>query len=452
MKTVVFESIITGLICTLAIALLWRRHRERFAGMLFWMADYLLHTLVVFLILLRGIMPASISIIISVPLMLTGMLFMYMGLQSFVGRTEAHIHNYILLAVFVFINTYFAVIQTSLDARSLILLSGILIFSFQCMWLLFFGVDVGMRQITLGAGMVFAGYCVLSIIRIISIIFGPTHGNEFFQSGEMRTLMILSYQMLFIIQTYSLVLMVNRRLLMDILINEKEIKGKNEELTRLVYTVSHDLKTPLVTIKYFLGFLKKDIAKQDEKALANDIGLIQNAVDKMGLLLDELLDLSRVKIESESKADIPLESVVKSALDLVAGIISKSKIKISTTKDKIMLYGDPQRLIQLYQNLIDNAVKFMGNQPEPIVEIGAKHSEGRIILFVRDNGKGIDQKQGHRLFRLFEKLDEKSEGTGVGLALIKRIVEVHNGAIWFESEGIGKGTTFYFTLEGTRLI
>ena len=144
--------------------------------------------------------------------------------------------------------------------------------------------------------------------------------------------------------------------------------------------------------------------------------------------------------------------VVKSALDIVAGIISKSKIKISTTKDKIMLYGDPQRLIQLYQNLIDNAVKFMGNQPEPIVEIGAKHSEGRIILFVRDNGKGIDQKQGHRLFRLFEKLDEKSEGTGVGLALIKRIVEVHNGAIWFESEGIGKGTTFYFTLEGTRLI
>jgi signal transduction histidine kinase len=118
-----------------------------------------------------------------------------------------------------------------------------------------------------------------------------------------------------------------------------------------------------------------------------------------------------------------------------------------------MLYGNSQRFVQLYQNLLDNAAKFMGGQPEPLIEVGAYTDENNeIVLFVRDNGKGIDPRYHHKIFGLFEKIDNETDGTGIGLALVKRIVEVHGGSIWFTSAGTGKGTTFYFKLEGTTLI
>ena len=112
------------------------------------------------------------------------------------------------------------------------------------------------------------------------------------------------------------------------------------------------------------------------------------------------------------------------------------------------VYGDRARLVEVVQNLIDNAVKYMGNQPDPRIEIGARVSEdpSQTVFFVRDNGIGIDPQYHERVFGLFNKLDTTSDGTGVGLALVKRIVEVHGGRIWIESAGVGAGATFCFTL------
>ena len=115
-----------------------------------------------------------------------------------------------------------------------------------------------------------------------------------------------------------------------------------------------------------------------------------------------------------------------------------------------MISGDRVRLMEVIQNLLENAVKFMGDQPAPAIRIGSfTNPKGEIIFFVEDNGIGIEPQYQERIFGLFNKLDTNTEGTGIGLALVKRIIEVHNGRIWLESQP-GRGSTFYFTLPITK--
>ena len=141
--------------------------------------------------------------------------------------------------------------------------------------------------------------------------------------------------------------------------------------------------------------------------------------------------------------------MISEVLELLHGRIHGGSVPIRVSVDEGLpaVYGDRPRLLEVWQNLIDNAAKFMGNQPDPHVEIGQAENagDGSPIFFVRDNGIGIDPQFKDRIFGLFDKLDPRSEGTGIGLALIKRIIEFHGGKIWVESEP-GKGSTFYFTL------
>ena len=223
----------------------------------------------------------------------------------------------------------------------------------------------------------------------------------------------------------------------------KELESKNTELERFTYTISHDLKSPLVTINGFLGYLKGDTASGKSDRVMADIQRIQDAVDKMHLLLKELSRIGRIVNPPEK---VPFDDLVREALEIVHGQLEARRVTVQIQTNLPAVHGDRQRLIAVLQNLIDNAAKYMGDQPVPCIEIGQYGIEdARLVFFVKDNGIGINPHYHEHIFGLFNKLDADSEGTGVGLALVKRIIEVHGGKVWVESE-LRKGSTFFFTL------
>jgi signal transduction histidine kinase len=226
----------------------------------------------------------------------------------------------------------------------------------------------------------------------------------------------------------------------------KELESKNAELERFTYTVSHDLKSPLITIGGFVGLLEEDARSGNTAKFENDLNRIREAKNKMHRLLEELLELSRIGRLMNPPIDIPFAQIVDEAVALTRGRLMAGNVQVHVDKDLPIANGDHQRLIEVMQNLIDNAAKFMGEQSDPRIVIGTREENGATVFFVRDNGIGIDPVFHQKVFSLFDKLDPKSEGTGVGLALVKRIIEVHGGKIWVESEGKGKGSMFCFTL------
>jgi len=225
-----------------------------------------------------------------------------------------------------------------------------------------------------------------------------------------------------------------------------ELENKNAELERFTYTVSHDLKSPLFTIRGFLGYLEQDAFSGNYERLRGDIQRITDATNKMQRLLNELLELSRIGRLKNESTYLSFEELVREATDLVQGRIMERGIAVHIDANLPCVYGDHPRLVEVLQNLLDNAAKFMGEQKEPRIEIGQNGEEdAKPVFYVRDNGMGIAPEHHNRVFGLFNKLEPRSDGTGVGLALVKRIVEVHGGRIWIQSEA-GKGATFLFTL------
>ena len=225
-----------------------------------------------------------------------------------------------------------------------------------------------------------------------------------------------------------------------------ELEDKNSELERFTYTVSHDLKSPIITIKGFLGFLEQDAVNGNVVRLKADIQRIASAADKMQLLLSELLDLTRIGRLAKPYQYINFEELAREAIELVHGQIQSRGIHVSVQENLPTVYGDRQRLTEVLQNLIDNAAKFIGSQTNPFIEIGLNgYEDDKPIFYVKDNGMGIEPVHHDRIFGLFDKLDANTDGTGIGLALVKRIIAVHGGRIWVQSE-VGNGATFFFTL------
>ena len=224
-----------------------------------------------------------------------------------------------------------------------------------------------------------------------------------------------------------------------------QLKLKNQELDRFAVRVSHDLKTPLITVAGFLGYLEQDVKSGNQERMEKDLAQINEAAKKMAKFVDELLDLSRVGRIINSPKDVGFEEILTEALNASDGILKAKQVQVEIDPIFPFVHVDRSRVVQVMQNLITNAVKFMGDQTQPIIQIGFEEIDGEHIFSIKDNGMGIAPGDHERIFELFNRLNPEIDGTGIGLGLVKRIVEMHHGKIWVESSP-GNGATFKFTL------
>jgi len=231
----------------------------------------------------------------------------------------------------------------------------------------------------------------------------------------------------------------------------RNLEEQTAEMERFVYTVSHDLKSPLITIQGFLGLLEKDAAEGETKRLHGDVEHIRKAAGQMQELLADLLEISRIGRLVNPPEYVSLNDLAQEAVNLLAGQIKEINAQIDIAPDLPILFGDRTRLLEVVQNLMDNALKFMGGQPEPRIEIGFRREKGENICFIKDNGMGIEPRFHKKVFELFERLNPAVEGTGIGLAIVKRIIDLQGGRLWIESEGDGKGCAFCFVLPEKEL-
>jgi signal transduction histidine kinase len=202
----------------------------------------------------------------------------------------------------------------------------------------------------------------------------------------------------------------------------------------------------LITLAGFLGYLEKDLKAEKYEQANRDFSQMNEAAKTMGKFVDELLDLSRVGRITNPPKEVAFNEILDDALRATDGLLKAKQVQVEIDSIFPFVYVDRARIVQVMQNLITNAVKFMGSQPNPRIKIAFDEIEGEHIFSVSDNGIGIAPEHHEQIFELFTKLNPDIEGTGIGLGLVKKIIEVHHGRIWVESE-LGKGSTFKFTLK-----
>jgi two-component system CheB/CheR fusion protein len=225
-----------------------------------------------------------------------------------------------------------------------------------------------------------------------------------------------------------------------------ELKSSNEDLERFAYVASHDLQEPLRMVSSFLSLIQNKLSGQIDETTNKYIHFAVDGAERMKILIQDLLKYSRLGSSNEEFVPVSLSGLVQDALSMFEGEILKNHAEVETQALPVVS-GNKTQLKQLFQNLIGNALKYH-NGTKPVIQIGFIDNTGHWEFFVRDNGIGIDPKFFDKIFIIFQRLHTKSDygGTGIGLAICKKIVERHGGQIWVESIP-GKGSTFYFTLK-----
>lgn len=226
----------------------------------------------------------------------------------------------------------------------------------------------------------------------------------------------------------------------------RELERSNQELQQCAYVTYHDLQEPLRSISSFIELLATNYKNKLGPEADEYINFILNGVKRMHQMISDLLDLSKIDTKTKEFPRTNMREVIDDALLNLKNIISENKAEV-TIEDMPIIDVDKYQITRLFQNLIDNAIKFHKKDIPPKIHISAKKEINRWIFSVKDNGIGIDPNDFKKLFIIFQRLNKRDEypGIGIGLAMCKKIVAIHKGDIWVESK-LGEGSTFYFTI------
>ncbi|MES1226381.1 MAG: ATP-binding protein, partial [Bacteroidota bacterium] len=227
----------------------------------------------------------------------------------------------------------------------------------------------------------------------------------------------------------------------------EELRKTNEELEAFSYSVSHDLRAPLRAIIGFTAILEEDYSSKLDNEAQRITGIIKSNTTKMGNLIDDLLTFSRMGRQDIVKAAVNTNELVQ---EVIEGQYRKEQDKPIKwiIHNMPVVKADINTIRQVWINLISNAIKYSEKSAEPVIEIGSfKNDDGQVTFFVKDNGVGFDNKYKNKLFKVFQSLhsSDEFEGTGIGLAIIEKIISKHGGTVWAEA-ALHKGATFFFNL------
>jgi light-regulated signal transduction histidine kinase (bacteriophytochrome) len=221
----------------------------------------------------------------------------------------------------------------------------------------------------------------------------------------------------------------------------KSLEKQNQSLNEYAHVVSHDLKAPLRSIDTLINWFKEDNASLLDENNSKTLNLILSNVEKMDLLIKGILEYSTIdKIELDDRW-IDIKTVIN---EIIRTIAVPSNIEIIIKNKMPKVFGNDYRFKQLFQNLIQNAIKY-NDKAQGIIEIGSAEKENEIEFYIKDNGIGIRERYQEKIFDLFSKLENKDQSSGIGLSIVKKIIDLYGGKIWLESQE-ELGTTFYFTI------
>jgi light-regulated signal transduction histidine kinase (bacteriophytochrome) len=226
----------------------------------------------------------------------------------------------------------------------------------------------------------------------------------------------------------------------------KELETANKELESFSYSVSHDLRAPLRAVSGYAIMLKEDYEDRFDPEAKRITGNIISNIKMMGRLIDDLISFSRLGKREIARRMVDMKALAEASTSELLNGWPEEKFNL-VVSDLPRCFGDEDLLKQVWLNLIGNALKYSSRTAAPLIEIGYTGNSNNITWFVRDNGAGFDMKYADKLFKVFQRLhgQEEFEGTGIGLALVRRIIDKHKGRIWAESAP-GQGAVFYFTL------
>ncbi len=225
-----------------------------------------------------------------------------------------------------------------------------------------------------------------------------------------------------------------------------QLERANKDMETFTYAASHDLRSPLITIGGFSRILREDYAEELDEKGKDLLGRIEVSAKKMSQLIDDLLSFAKVSTKEIRRSEIDMGALTGKVIEELKPVIGNRNIRFEV-RNLPPAYGDLPMVRQVVVNFLTNAIKFTRTVETPVIEVGGHKQEMKNIYYVRDNGIGFDRKSGERLFGMFQRIHspEQFEGTGIGLFMIKQIIEKHGGKVWAEGEP-EKGATFYFSL------